>query len=85
MRNPQACLPSTLCVQAEKLMEEPIAKMPKATMELAVKELQDAGITLPNALQSAIFKRAASALQDNLNEGNRAAHGHRSALDYQRD
>ena len=48
---------------------EPIAKMTKATMELAVKELQDAGITLPQALQSAIFTRAVSALQDNLNEG----------------
>ena len=61
--------------------------MPKATMDLAVKELQDAGITLPQALQSAIFKRAASALQDNLNEGNTepAAHGHRAALDNQRD
>ena len=59
-----------LCVQAETLMEHPIAKMPKATMELAVKELQDVGITLPQALQPAIFKRAVSALQDNLNEGN---------------
>ena len=59
-----------LCVQAEKLMEQPIAKMPKATMELAVKELQDAGIILPQALQSAIFKRAVSELQNNLNEGN---------------
>ena len=59
-----------LCVQAEKLMEKPIAKMPKATMELAVKELQDAGIILPQALQSAIFKRAVSELQNNLNEGN---------------
>ena len=38
-----------LCVQAEKLTEQPIAKMPKATMELAVKDLQDAGIILPQA------------------------------------
>ena len=59
-----------LCVQAEKLMEQPIAKMPKATMELAVKELQDAGIILPQALQSAIFKRTVCELQNNLNEGN---------------
>ena len=42
-----------LCVQAEKLMAEPIAKMPTATVKLAVKELQDAGITLPEALHSA--------------------------------
>ena len=59
-----------LCVQAEKLMEEPIAKMPKTTVELAVKELQDAGIILPQALQSAISKGAVSELQNNLNEGN---------------
>ena len=59
-----------LCVQAEKLTEQPIAKMPKATMELAVKELQNAGIILPQALQSAMFKRAVSELQHNLNEGN---------------
>ena len=59
-----------LCVQAEKLLEQPIAKMPKTTMELAVKELQDAGIVLPQSLQLAIFKRAVSELQNNLNEGN---------------
>ena len=59
-----------LCVQAEKLMGDPIAKMLNASMELAVKELQDADITLPQALQSAIFKRAVSTLQDILNEGN---------------
>ena len=59
-----------LCVQAEKLLEQSIAKMPKATMELAVKELQDAGNVLPQSLQLAIFKRAVSELQNNLNDGN---------------
>ena len=59
-----------LCVQAEKLLVQSIAKMPKATMKLAVKELQDAGIVLPPSLQFAIFKRAVSELQKNLNEGN---------------
>ena len=39
-------------------------------MEFAVKELQDAGIILPQALQSAIFKRAVSELQNNLDERN---------------
>ena len=59
-----------LCVQAEKLLEQPIAKMPKATMELAIKELQDAGIVFPQSLQLAIFKRAVSELQNNLNDSN---------------
>ena len=57
MRKPASMLAEhyDLCVQAEKLKEEPIAKM------LAVKELQDAGITLPQAL----------CFQDNnLNQGN---------------
>ena len=48
MRNPQPVAEHyDLCVQDEILMEEPIAKMSKATTELAVKELQDACITLP--------------------------------------
>ena len=75
-----------LCVQAEKLLEQPIGKMPKATMELAVKELQDAGIVLPQSLQLAIFKRDVSELQNNLREGNtELLMTTRSALDNQRD
>ena len=72
MKNPQACSSSTTnsCVQAEKLIGDPIAKMPDASMELAVKELQDVDITLPHALQSTIFNRAVSTPQDILNDGN---------------
>ena len=57
-----------LCTQAGKLTEEPIAKMPRATLELAVKELQDGGITLPATLQVAIYKRAVANIHENLSE-----------------
>ena len=50
-------------------------------MELTVKELQDAGIVLPQSLQLAIFKRAVSETPEQLERRQRrAAHDHRSAL-----
>ena len=69
------------CVQAGKLMKEPIAKMPKATVQTAVKELQDAGITLPQALQSAILERGVCPRGQLERRQHSSAHGHRSALD----
>ena len=62
MRNPQACLPSTTTSACKLRQSHGIAKVALGHMELAVKELQDAGIILPQALQSAISKRAVSEL-----------------------